>query len=1470
MQTTNGNTPDENGAEASAAAQQYRTIQVGMEGAMDDVDLNNLNAVARISIASPDQILNWCRRRRQADRFSFIRTAPTEGGAEGGAEDDLSFGEVKKPETINYRTFKPEKDGLFCERIFGPTKDWECACGKYKRIKYKGIICDRCGVEVTESKVRRVRMGYIKLAAPTCHIWFYKGTSSKISNLLDVSVRDLGKVIYFQEYIIVDADPETGLKVKEIIAEDVARKYKEQYGSKVKIMIGAEAVKELLQQIDVEDLANQLQVEMREVTSAQKRNKIIKRLKVVEAFRGSPNKPEFMVLDVLPVIPPDLRPLVHLDGGRFATSDLNDLYRRVINRNNRLKKLIELRAPDVILRNEKRMLQESVDALFDNSRRSRPTKGHNNRPLKSLSDMLKGKQGRFRQNLLGKRVDYSGRSVIVVGPDLGFNECGLPKKMALELFDPFIIRELERRGHCTTIKSAKKLIEREDPVVYDILEDVIKDHPVLLNRAPTLHRLGIQAFMPRLVEGKAIRLHPLSCAAFNADFDGDQMAVHIPLSIEARLEAKMLMLAENNILKPSDGRPIATPSQDIILGCFYLTKLKHRDVKGEYVEVRRTPDGKVVELNRPKLQEQRNKIGKEEFEKTHKLIGRKGVYSSPDEAMTAHQHGVLDLQAEILVRIVNYRGTGQTRHVYTSVGRLIFSNILPKGEVDYIDLGNEVMTKKALGAVVSIVYEATGNRVTAGVLDSIKNLGFQYAKRGGISICIKDMVIPQKKGAILDKGRERLAQTLKDFAAGNLTDEERYQQVISIWTQATDEVTQELMDTLQKDQDGFNPVHIMQFSGARGNKDQIRQLAGMRGLMQRPTKKLTGSIGEIIESPILSNFREGLTVLEYFISTHGARKGLADTALKTSDAGYLTRRLCDVAQDLIITEDDCSVQNGLFVRAITDVDSRGEKILEPLRDRITGRTPVDDVFVPGTKKLILGRGQEIDEDKAREIEDAGIEELQIRSVLTCSTRRGICRRCYGRNLSTGRLVELGEAVGIIAAQSIGEPGTQLTLRTFHTGGVSMGVVEGWYQSDVDGSLKFKGVKFLQTEGGDQIVVNRSGSIKVLDKNGNEVQTLPNIPYGARLHKKDGEAVKKGEHIVRWDPNATPIISEVVGRVAFEDIVEGVTLRVEFDPENESSIATIMEHKEERHPKLVILDDKDEVIATYALSAGTVIAKETVEGARVAKGTVLARVPRPRTKSRDITGGLPRVDELFEARKPKEIAFIADISGRFEIRGISKGQRKCAIVAENNEEHTYSIPLNRNFLVRDGEAVLVGDALTDGSLSPHDILRVKGEKALMQFLMTEIQEVYRLQGVTISDKHIECIVRQMLKKIIIDEPGNTRFLYGQQVDKWVFQEENDRVVKNGGEPAVGKPKLLGLTKASLETESFISAASFQETTRVLTDAAIRGRKDYLRGLKENVIMGLLIPAGTGLPRYRSLLVTRKGEKKDVLEDATADV
>jgi len=1453
--TDNNNTPSENGAPT------YRVLQIGTEGAMDNENLNDVSCVARISLASPEQVLEWARRhRRQSERAADEAEA-------------ASFGEVKKPETINYRSFKPEKDGLFCERIFGPAKDWECSCGKYKRVKYKGIICDRCGVEVTEAKVRRVRMGYIKLAAPVVHIWFYKGTSSKISNLLDISVRDLSKVIYFQEYIVVEAEEDTGLQAKEIVSEEQARKAREQFGDKVKIMIGAEAVQEFLKQIDVEELATTLREELKDATSAQKRNKLIKRLKVVEAFRGSPNRPEWMIMDTLPVIPPDLRPLVHLDGGRFATSDLNDLYRRVINRNNRLRRLIELRAPDVILRNEKRMLQESVDALFDNSRRGRPTKGHNNRPLKSLSDMLKGKQGRFRQNLLGKRVDYSGRSVIVVGPELNFNECGLPKRMALELFDPFIIHELEKRGHATTIKSAKKMMEREDPVVYDILDDIIKDHPVLLNRAPTLHRLGVQAFMPRLVEGKAIRLHPLSCAAFNADFDGDQMAVHVPLGTEARLEAKMLMLAENNILAPSSGKPIATPSQDIVLGCFYLTKLRHDNQKGEYREVYKDAKGKIVEFNRFELNEARRDHA--DFDKKYTMIRRKGIYASPADAISAHELGQLTLHAEILVRFPNHRDeNGKPRFEFTSAGRLLFGEKLPTG-LDFLDVANEVMTKKALGNVAAIAHKRLGAKGAARVLDMIKNLGYKYAKVGGISIGISDMVIPDTKPAIVAEAQKRLAEINTNYAQGNLTDQERYHNVISAWTQATDDVTRDLMSTLASDQKGFNPVFIMAHSGARGNKDQIRQLAGMRGLMQRPSKKLTGGVGEIIETPILASFREGLTVLEYFISTHGARKGLADTALKTADAGYLTRRLVDVAQDLIITDDNCGTRNGILARPIIDVDAKGEKTLEPLRDRIAGRCPVHDVRHPNTDELLIASGEMINEAKAREIEDAGIQELEIRSVLTCETRRGVCRRCYGRDLSTGGLVKYGEAVGVIAAQSIGEPGTQLTLRTFHTGGVSMGVLEGWYQADVDGRVKFNDIKFIETATGDRIVTNRTGSIKVLDGHGDEVQTLPNIPYGARLLKVDGDRVAKEERIVQWDPASSPILAEIEGVLVYEDLDEDVTFKYDFDPETENRTMIVTEHREERHPRLVIrsvdpVDGEHKVLAHYSLSAGTIINREAADGSIVKIGQVLGRVPRGRTKSRDITGGLPRVEELFEARKPKEVAYIADVDGRFEVLGVAKGARTCRIITETGEEHKYSIPLNRNFLVRDGEQVRMGDVLTDGAESPHDILRVKGEKAVMEFLLQEVQEVYRLQGVTINDKHIECIIRQVLKKIVIEEPGNTRFLLGQQVDKWLFMEENERVVNDGGQPAVGKPKMLGLTKASLETESFISAASFQETTRVLTEAAIRGRKDYLRGLKENVIMGLLIPAGTGLPRYRNVEVVPRdqegGTEAEALEGA----
>ncbi|MCX8037050.1 MAG: DNA-directed RNA polymerase subunit beta' [Candidatus Sumerlaeia bacterium] len=1368
-------------------------------------DLSDTTAICRISLASPEQILMWSRRYcRQTDRRGVCKC-----GKSKDEIDRCTFGEVRKPETINYRTFKPEKDGLFCERIFGPVKDWECACGKYRRIKYKGIVCDRCGVEVTESKVRRARMGHIKLAAPVCHIWFYRGTSSRISNLLDISARDLARIVYFQDYVVVDPG-DTPLKHKQIVSDEETRKYRELYGDRVKIMIGAEAVRELLGQLNIESLHTQLSLEMRQATSAQKRAKIIKRLRIVQAFRGSGNNPQWMVLTTLPVIPPDLRPLVHLDGGRFATSDLNDLYRRVINRNNRLKRLIELRAPDVILRNEKRMLQESVDALFDNSRRGRPTKGHNNRPLKSLSDMLKGKQGRFRQNLLGKRVDYSGRSVIVVGPELRFNQCGLPKKMALELFDPFIIHELEKRGYVNTIKGAKKMMEREDPVVYDMLDDIIKNHPVLLNRAPTLHRLGVQAFWPVLIEGKAIRLHPLACAAFNADFDGDQMAVHVPLSIEAKYEAEMLMLAENNILSPANGKPIATPSQDIVLGLFYLTKIQ-KGVKGEGMK-----------------------------------------FASEDECILAYKSEVIHLQAEVEVRL------NGTRRM-TSAGRILFNRILPP-EVSYFDerhpFANEILNKRTLSQIIALAHEICGPKRTAEMLDAMKDLGLEYATRSGMSICVDDMKVPETKPQILEKARREVETVQREYERGNLTQGERYNKVIDIWTHATEKIGQDMMDRLKRDQQGMNPIYIMAFSGARGNEQQIRQLAGIRGLMQRPTKKITGGVGEIIESPIMSNFREGLSVLEYFISTHGARKGLADTALKTSDAGYLTRRLVDAAQDLIVTEEDCGTLNGIDVKPIKEVTTTGERVLESLADRIAGRCLADDVYDPKTNELIAARNTLVNTQLAMLIQDSGVEGVRIRSVLTCETRRGVCSLCYGENLATGALVEMGEAVGVIAAQSIGEPGTQLTLRTFHVGGVAGVLLEGWYQASLDGIVKYKNLRVVRNAEGTFTVINRSGAIHVEQEDGNDVQILPNIQYGATVDIPDGGRVTKGSIFVRWDPRSIPILAESDGVVRFEDMSLGVTVREEFDPVTENVQKIITEHKEELHPRLII-ESGGKIVGKAELAAGTIISRGIEDGTEVKAGTILARIPQRQIKSRDITGGLPRVDELFEARRPKDCAVMTEVDGVVHYRGIARGARKIVVVDDTGVEHPYSVPVNRQLIVAEGDRVTAGDPLTDGSLNPHDILKVKGEKAVQEFLLKEIQEVYRLQGVSIDDKHIECIIRQMLKKVVVDEVGDTSFLYGQQVDKFTFQQENEAVEKKGGQPASASVRLLGLTKASLETESFISAASFQETTRVLTDAAVRGRVDGLRGLKENVIMGLLIPAGTGLPAYRNIEVVPEG-------------
>jgi len=1409
----------------SYSTHQAKSFLLGTELDTDEIDINSIEAI-KISIASPEMILQWSRRHcRQTDKKGNCKC-----GKSKEEQEKCAFGEVKKPETINYRTFKPEKDGLFCERIFGPTKDWECNCGKYKRIKYKGIVCDRCGVEVIQSKVRRTRLGHIKLAAPVSHIWFYKGSPSRIGTLLDLGVKDLGRIIYFQDYIVIISPKNCPLRKMQIIAEEDMRKYKEKYGEQLGIKTGAEAIRYLLAELDLDQLAARLSREMRQTSSSQKRNKIIKRLKVVESFRGSGNRPEWMILTVIPVIPPDLRPLVHLDGGRFATSDLNDLYRRVINRNNRLKKLTELKAPDVILRNEKRMLQEAVDALFDNSKRGKPTRGHNNRPLKSLSDMLKGKQGRFRQNLLGKRVDYSGRSVIVAGPELKFNQCGLPKKMALDLFEPFVIRELEKRAIVNTIKSAKKLMEKEDSIVYDILEDIIKDHPVLLNRAPTLHRLGVQAFMPVLVEGKAIKLHPLSCAAFNADFDGDQMAVHIPLSNEAKIEALMISLAHNNILAPANGKPIATPSQDIVLGCYYLTKLKE-GVKGEGMS-----------------------------------------FGNPDEVLIAYNNHVVDIHAKITVRIPLLN-----KKIATTVGRVIFSTVLPK-EINFFDeeqfpqFTNKVQTKKTLTAIVAEAHRICGPEKTADILDKIKNIGYEYAKSGGISICVDDLRIPAVKEKLIDNAKSAVEKVQNQYNKGIITDYERYNKVIDIWTHVTDQIADEMLKDIEKDRDGFNPIFMMAFSGSRGSTQQIRQLAGMRGLMAKPLKKITGGMGEIIESPIASNFREGLTVLEYFISTHGARKGLADTALKTADAGYLTRRLVDVAQDLIVTEHDCKTIKGIDVEPISEITFQGTKTLESLGDRILGRVSLDDVKHPETGKIIIRKNQLIDEDTAQIVEDVGITKMSIRSVLTCEAKRGVCGLCYGRNLANGKPVDIGEAVGVIAAQSIGEPGTQLTLRTFHIGGTSSIQLEGWYQAREQGAVKYKfKVPPIKNHYDETVSIAKAGLI-ILEKDGVEIQQLPNIPYGAKILVKDGELVEEGKRIAEWDPHNIPILAEFAGKLHFQDIIINSTYREEIDPQINRIQRVIIEHKEELHPRIVVkIKDKE---ASYALPAGAYLVKGIEDGVSVKAGVVLARIPREVSRAKDITGGLPRVAELVEARKPKDCAFIAEISGSIKFEGTTKGAKRSIILGDDGKQKSqFIIPSTRHINVRDGDKVVAGEQITDGSVNPHDILRIKGEKAVQEFLLSEVQQVYRLQGVNINDKHIECIIRQMLKKVVVTEVGDTRFLVGQQVDKWVFQEENERVMQLGGEPAKAETKLLGITKASLETESFISAASFQETTRVLTDAAVRGKIDYLRGLKENVIMGHLIPAGTGIPAYRNIdvqpiegLVEEQEEVKEAEEES----
>ncbi len=1296
-----------------------------------------------------------------------------------------SHGEVKKPETINYRTLKPEKDGLFCERIFGPTRDWECSCGKYKRIKHKGIVCDRCGVEVTLSRVRRERMGHIELATPVSHIWFFKVSPSRIGTVLGLTLRQLEKVLYYEEYIILDPG-ETPLKKKDLLTEDKYRQYKEKYGVGFRARMGAEAIRKLLTEVDFSKMTAKLREDLKETKSAQSKKRLAKTLKLIEAFKTSGNKPEWMIMDIIPVIPPDLRPLVPLEGGRFATSDLNDLYRRVINRNNRLKKLIELKAPEVIIRNEKRMLQEAVDALFDNGRHGRAVLGPGNRPLKSLSDMLKGKQGRFRQNLLGKRVDYSGRSVIVVGPKLKLYQCGLPKKMALELFEPFIIKKLREKGFVHTIKSAKRMVEKAELEVWDILDEVVKDHPVLLNRAPTLHRLGIQAFQPLLIEGKSIKIHPLVCTAFNADFDGDQMAVHVPLSTEAQIESKILMLSSNNIFSPANGNPITTPTQDIVLGLYFITKREEK----------------------PKEQIR--------------------TFSSKDEVTVAFSDKVISIHESIKLKI-------KDELIKTTTGRVLFNEILPR-DFRFV---NECLDKSKIQEIITECYSKFGHSRTTQLLDDLKEMGFEWATLAGLSISMDDLVLSKEKEKIIKTAYDEVKDVEFQYKRGFITDRERYNKIIDIWTHATDTVSEKVLKGLGE----FNPIYMMADSGARGSKQQIRQLAGMRGLMAKPS-------GEIIENPIIASFREGLTVLEYFISTHGARKGLADTALKTADSGYLTRRLVDVAQDVIVTEGDCKTLNGILTSAIIE----GDEVVVPLKERIIGRIALDNIVDVITDELLLKAGEEIDEEKAAKIEQAGIEKIRIRSVLTCEAKKGVCAKCYGRNLATGRLVELGEAVGIIAAQSIGEPGTQLTMRTFHIGGTASRIIE---QSNIkaknDGIIKYHGLKTVKKEEAKEIIVlNRNGQVSINDASGREFERYA-VPHGAVIKVEEGARVEKGKIFVQWDPYMSPIITEVSGGVRFEDIREGVTMRVEINPQTKLIDTVIVEHKGEYHPQLIIQNEKKEVLAIYPIPAGAHI---LVKNGRLVKaGDLLAKIPRVITKTKDITGGLPRVAELFEARRPKDPAIISEIDGTVEFGGSKKGQRILVVKSPTGMKKEYLIPHGKHLNVYKGDKVYAGQQLVDGPVVPQDILRVSGDKALQEYLVNEVQEVYRLQGVKINDKHIEIITRQMLKKVRIEDPGDTNLLIGSHADKEIFNEENQRALKKKGKPASATQVLLGITKASLSTQSFISAASFQETTRILTEAAAEGKTDQLYGLKENVIMGHLIPAGTGFKTHRDIEIVK---------------
>ena len=1343
----------------------------------------------KISIASPERIRSW------------------------------SYGEIKKPETINYRTFKPERDGLFCARIFGPVKDYECLCGKYKRMKYRGIICEKCGTEVTLAKVRRERMGHIELASPAAHIWFLKSLPSRVGLLLDMTLKDLEKVLYFESFVVVEPGLTT-LKWGQLLSEDEYMNAQDDYGDDAfTAMIGAEAIKAMLQSLDLEEMRTELRADLREATSEAKRKKLVKRLKIVEAFADSGTKPEWMILDVVPVIPPELRPLVPLEGGRFATSDLNDLYRRVINRNNRLKRLIELRAPDIIVRNEKRMLQEAVDALFDNGRRGRVITGANKRPLKSLSDMLKGKQGRFRQNLLGKRVDYSGRSVIVVGPELKLHQCGLPKKMALELFKPFIYHKLELYGYASTIKAGKRMVEKERPEVWDILEEVIREHPVMLNRAPTLHRLGIQAFEPVLIEGKAIQLHPLVCTAFNADFDGDQMAVHVPLALEAQLEARVLMMSTNNILSPSDGKPIIQPSQDIVLGLYYLTQ-ENEGAPGEGM-----------------------------------------AFRDMGEIDYALQQGAVTLQSKVKARFdtVDENSNEVTQTIETTPGRMLLAEVLPRHPNVPFSLVNRLLTKKEITEVIDIVYRHCGQKDTVIFADKVMALGFSWSTKAGISFGKDDMIIPDAKHQMVDNAEAEVKEFEQQYQDGLITRGEKYNKVVDVWSRCTDDVADAMMGEISKKTSGaINSVYMMAHSGARGSPAQIRQLAGMRGLMAKPS-------GEIIETPIISNFKEGLTVLEYFNSTHGARKGLADTALKTANSGYLTRRLVDVSQDAVITEEDCGTQNGLTVKPVVE----GGEVIAPLSDRVLGRTALEDVYDPVSGELIISKDQIFTEDLIDKLETAGLDHVQIRSVLTCESRKGICAQCYGRDLARGTNVNIGEAVGVIAAQSIGEPGTQLTMRTFHIGGAAQG---GGEQSSVEasaeGTLQIRNKNVVDNSEGQLVVMGRNCELVVSDSNGRERASYK-VPYGAKVLVQEGAAVEKGTRLAEWDPYTQPIITEREGTAQYEDLVEGTSMREVTDETTGITNRVVVDWKQqpkgsELKPRIVLRDANGDVVqlangaeARYYLSVDAILSVEN--GDQVKAGDVLARIPRESSKTRDITGGLPRVAELFEARKPKDYAILSEIAGRVEFGKDYKTKRRVIVVpdAEGESSREYMVPKNKQITVHEGDWVERGDMIVDGNPVPHDILDIMGVEALAEYLVEEIQSVYRLQGVKINDKHIEVVIRQMLQKVEINAPGDTTYLVGEIVDRLEYEEVNRKMAEQSMAPAHARPVLQGITKASLQTRSFISAASFQETTRVLTEAAVYGKSDYLEGLKENVIVGRLIPAGTGatMNEYRKLASQR---------------